>query len=232
MTGSVTPAGPPPRRNVIGRRIWIVTFTDLASLMTAFFIMIFAMSSVEETRWQAAVDSLNRSLHPVRESERVPTAAESVDRSAARPATALDYLAGVLARTLPEEPSLTRVTLERRKDALVVMLPADDLLAASPTDDLLAASPADDGAAPALAAIGGVLRNIENPVVVTAHVAAPADSLDDWARAVSLADRVARGLVRSGYERPVTVHGRIDPVLMGPTRPGIDIALQASERLP
>lgn len=219
MTGRVTSAGAQSRRNVIGRRIWMVTFTDLASLMTAFFIMIFAMSSLEETRWQAAVDSLNRSLQPVRQSERVPTAADSIERGAVRPATALDYLAGVLARTLPEEPSLARVTLERREDALVITLPADDLLAA-------------DGAAPALAAISGVLRNIENPVVVTAHVAAPADSLDDWARAVALADQVAMGLARSGYARPVTVYGRIDPMPMGPTRPGIDIVLRASERLP
>ena len=44
---------------------WMVTFTDLVSLMLTFFVMLFSMSSVKVDVWEKIIDALNRTVDPV-----------------------------------------------------------------------------------------------------------------------------------------------------------------------
>ena len=53
-------------------RAWMITFTDLASLLLAFFVLLFSMSSVRMDSWQVAIDSLSRTLNPTRVDKVVP----------------------------------------------------------------------------------------------------------------------------------------------------------------
>ena len=43
---------------------WLITFTDLVSLMLAFFVLLFSMSSVNSEDWKTITESLSRSLAP------------------------------------------------------------------------------------------------------------------------------------------------------------------------
>lgn len=43
---------------------WMVTFTDLVSLMLTFFVLLFSMSSLQMDEWDAMIDTLTQSLNP------------------------------------------------------------------------------------------------------------------------------------------------------------------------
>ena len=43
---------------------WMVTFADLTALMLTFFVLLFSMSKVETSHWEAIVDSLKHELNP------------------------------------------------------------------------------------------------------------------------------------------------------------------------
>ena len=45
-------------------QMWLLTFTDLVSLMLTFFVMLFSMSNVKLDRWDNVIDSLSQSLAP------------------------------------------------------------------------------------------------------------------------------------------------------------------------
>lgn len=210
----------PAAPSLLGRRIWLVTFTDLVSLLLAFFILIFAMTEVRDELWQSTVDSLTRSLDPRAEADRVPTADRTVDREIDEPASDLDYLAAVLAETLSTEPALAGASLIRAPDALVVALPGSR---ADPGPrDALIADPA------MLAALGGVLRNIGNPVIMIARTIDPraATAAEAWSDAIAHAEAATAALRRGGYGRPVAAQGRVFADADGPR---IEIALLAAE---
>ena len=212
----LVPTAPP----LFGRRMWLVTFTDLVSLLLAFFILIFAMTEVRDEMWQSTVDSLTRSLDPRAEADRVPTAVRTVDREPAAPASDLDYLAAVLAETLSTAPALAGASLIRAPDALVVALPGNR---ADPgPGEAVTADPA------MLAALGGVLRNIGNPVIVIARTINPreATTAAAWSDAIAQAETATAALRRGGYGRPVAAQGRVFADTQGPR---IEIALLPGE---
>ncbi|MDH5189305.1 MAG: flagellar motor protein MotB, partial [Rhodospirillaceae bacterium] len=45
---------------------WMVTFTDLVSLMLTFFVLLFSMSNVKMDEWEAMIDTLTQTLNPSR----------------------------------------------------------------------------------------------------------------------------------------------------------------------
>ena len=60
---------------------WLITFADLAALMLSFFVMLFAMKSVETEAWHAVRESLSLELAP---SEAARQTAAGADRNLER----------------------------------------------------------------------------------------------------------------------------------------------------
>ena len=48
---------PPP-----GSPAWMATFSDLMNLLLCFFVLLFSMSTIEESKWQELVASMNSSF--------------------------------------------------------------------------------------------------------------------------------------------------------------------------
>src|SRR3546814_1706569 len=46
---------------------WLLIFTDLTALMLTFFVLLFSMSSIQESDWQNLVDSLSTKLDGVQQ---------------------------------------------------------------------------------------------------------------------------------------------------------------------
>ena len=44
-------------------KAWMITFTDLVSLMLTFFVMLFAMSNVKIDKWESMIDVLSLSFN-------------------------------------------------------------------------------------------------------------------------------------------------------------------------
>lgn len=190
---------------VTARRAWLVTFTDLISLMLAFFVMLFAMSGVKVELWEATVSSLTSTLRPAPVATPPPSEDESVStRAADPPAIDLDYLAAVMGGMRDDAPALADSRLSRITDGLIVTTDVDRLFLHGRAE----LSPA---ALDTLAVVVGVLRNIGNRIGVRVEAggarAATLGHRPAFALALARSAAVANALREAGYDRSVVAYG-------------------------
>ncbi len=197
--------GPAERPPPSVSRAWLITFTDLVSLMLTFFVLLFSMSSVQVDRWKEMIDTLSQSLNPNREAPRVdPTSRFNIRMVLRERAIDLDYLSAVLEDRMAGDPVLGRGHLLRLSDRMVVSLPGDLLF--DPNSALLSRR-----AGEALFRLGGVLRNINNQVIVQGHTDPVPPSAgayrSNWELSVGRAVSVANALRRAGYPEHIAAVG-------------------------
>lgn len=187
----------------LGRRIWLITFTDLVSLMLAFFVMLFAMSGVKVEVWEATASSLSRTAAPSRVPPPPPVAAYNVPTAEPIPGLDLDYLATLFHRIRRDSTVLVEIRLIRMPDALLLALNADEVFAGDGAE----LSPA---ATQTLSAVAGILGNFSNRIGVRLHAAAKdsldADSASAWEFALVRAAALTNGLRAAGYDGTIAAH--------------------------
>ena len=87
--------------------------------------------------------------------------------------------------------------------------------------------PSDAADAATLTALGGLLRNVDNPVSVVGHASdATGTGWGAWHRALAPARATADALRRGGYDRPMAIRGRVHEGATG----RVDIALRDMQR--
>ena len=184
---------------------WLITFTDLVSLMLTFFVLLFSMSTIRTDHWDSVIDALSQSLNP--SSTKAHTAATSDFNIATlfrKRAINLDYLTSVLQDASSKDPLLSGNHLMRMDDRLVVALPGDLLF--EPGQAVLTES-----ARQALFNLGGVLRNIGNKIGINGHTDPSSPTGDtyasNWELSMARAAAVANALRRSGYTEDITAFG-------------------------
>jgi hypothetical protein len=104
-----------------GKRIWLISFTDLMSLMTAFFVMMYAMSELDKGKYQEVRETFERYLGSMAEITPKPYLApplklgdvDNIPLPRVRYASGLDpqYLGTVLSQKQSKVPILQRMTL-------------------------------------------------------------------------------------------------------------------------
>ncbi|MDA0998449.1 MAG: OmpA family protein [Proteobacteria bacterium] len=186
-------------------RMWMLTFTDLVSLLLTFFVMLFAMSNVKIDIWEKIVDSLSQTLNPVPEKViQKPTATFNIGTLFRKRAIDLDYLASILKENLSSDELLKNIRISRLEDRLVVALPGDLLFDAGQA--LLT-----ERARGALFTLGGMLQNIGNGVVVSGHTdPVPPTSgafTSNWELSIARAAAVANAMRRAGYSDEIVALG-------------------------
>ncbi|MFQ5774580.1 MAG: flagellar motor protein MotB [Kiloniellaceae bacterium] len=192
-------------------KAWMITFADLIALMLTFFVLLFAMSQVEQQKWQNLVRSLDDNMDTIRKREGAKPAIEfQVDGEAPVPGADLDYLAPIVHQQIASDPSLAPSVIRRLPDRLVISLPAA-LLYAPEGSNL---TPAGERVG---FSIGGVLRNLRNVIEVEAHTAPSAAGPGEpagWELSLARAAALTAMLAKAGYDGPVVARG------FGETRPG------------
>ena len=196
---------PPPQAP---SKAWMVTFTDLVSLMLTFFVMLFAMSTVKVDKWETMIDALSQTLNPARiKTVAAATAKYNIATIFRKRAINLDYLAAVLEETMSADEVLARSRIMRLEDRLILALPTDLLF--EPGRAVL--SPR---ARTALFNLGGVLRNIGNQIGINGHTDPVAPDGDrfasNWELSLARSIAVANALRRSGYTEDVIAYGFSD----------------------
>lgn len=198
------PELPRPAEQGSGTQSWMITFADLVALLITFFVMLFAMSQVEQRKWQNLVNALSNRLDLVREIEvALPTENRDVESVQTLPGSNLDYLAALLEEHLAAEPLLGEALLQRRPDRLVISLPSL-LLFPSGAADL------DPEGERVVFALSNLLRNLNNRIEVTgsADPEAPSGAFkSNWVLSLVRATRVAKLLADAGYQRPIVTRG-------------------------
>lgn len=208
-------AGPEPRLLIVAppaprpiSRAWLVIFADLVSLLLAFFVLLFSMSTVETEKWKAVTEALSERLKSnIKVVESRP--AEDLDAIGVDAEDGLDlgYLGTVLQTQARANPALEDSLVFALGDRLVVSLPTD-LLFRPGHADLTA------DARQGLFELGGLLRNVANDVVVFGHTSptpmrGPRFS-SNWELSLARAVTVTGELRRAGYTRDIVVFGAAD----------------------
>lgn len=189
-------------------KAWMITFTDLVSLMLTFFVMLFAMSNVKVDQWDSMIDALSQSLNASGTKAVVVSSAEfNVSTIVRKHAINLDYLASVLEKTVAEDEVLAHSRIMRLEDRLVIALPGDLLFAPARAD-------LSEKALAAVFNLGGVLRNIGNQIGINGHtdpvLTTGGEYASNWELSIARAAAVANALRRSGYTEDIIALGFAD----------------------
>jgi chemotaxis protein MotB len=199
------PDGSARRRSGSGP-VWLVTFVDLISLLLAFFVMIFAMSSPSAPEWKAFTAAMNKA--EIKNSvDTTATAPSAVSAEPDRLGRGVDlrYLRRILETGMARETTLALAVLREEGGNLVLSLPGDLFFRAGGAEVL------PSGTA-ALFALAETLSTLDNRIDLIGHtdprpVGAGGRFTSNWELSLARAAAVADSLVRAGYRKPLTVRG-------------------------
>ncbi len=189
----------PPSRPVL-KLGWMFSFSDLMTLMLAFFVMMFAMSAIQTQAWKSIVTGLSDELSPGREQALLHR------KEAARPLRVLEpkgidlgYLEAVMREKFRNHPVLANANMRRREGGIVIALPVEMLF--QPEN-----AQAAQTASVTLDAIGRSLSSVKNRMEVHVYAASgarPALSSEGgfasaWELALSRAITIKKLLAENG----------------------------------
>lgn len=192
-----------------GGASWMVTLVDLVSLMLAFFVLRFAMTTLDTPSYEKAAGSialvLGAQISVVGEA---PPVDLSVEADRTRRGFALDYLEPVLAAKMASDPVLREARIARAGESMVIALPADLLFPVGGSELTRAARSA-------VAVLSSALATLPNRVDVVGHadpqpINGGGQFASNWELSLARADAVARRLVETGFPRQPTVEGQGD----------------------
>ncbi len=187
-------------------RVWLLQFTDLVSLMLAFFVLLYAMADPAP-------------LRPFFGADRTPVAGADIpgnvlDAGAGGPAIPtilkdralpLGYLGAVIEAMTADIPALAELQVHDQGGKLVVSLPSALLF------DTGSAQIGSGGEA-ALDAIADLLAPIRNRIEIHGHTdprpvrGVTAGGFEsNWELAFARAERAAQSLIAAGYDRPIHI---------------------------
>ncbi len=195
----------PGLKPAISRNAWMLTFTDLVSLMLTFFVLLFSMSHLEIEKWRAVSDSLARSLDVApRGSPAAEPGTYAIAMTSPRRALNLDYLSSILKKSIAGDALGKRVRIRRDAERLLIGLPADLAFAVGEAE-------LSDSARQVIGALASVLRSINNRVATEGH-ADPSPMrgtrfASNWQLSLMRAESVAAALGATDVDRDIIARG-------------------------
>lgn len=194
----------PPQQKA-GEESWLIIFADLLSLLLTFFVLMFSMSSVQVSQWEAAVKSLsenlNRSQAQIQQEDWHNIEAALVPE---KEALSLPYLKRILEDKLQYDPILRRSSVKLLDDRLAITLPADLIFEKGQSEF-------SRDAYKSMRELGASLQSIENKITVVGHTDPEPTSgrfyPTNWELSLVRALSVARLIKQAGYTRHIEIFG-------------------------
>ncbi len=151
---------PPP-----GAPMWMATFGDMMSLLLTFFILLVSFSSIQETKFNEAVGSLQGALGVLSQLPKVPVKMD-IDKPSRRGKTDNDEL-----RTQIEKLKESIAALQERGEAVSVSRSENGLAIRLDDQTLFDPGKADlrSSAGEILILVGATLGEFPNPVRIEGH---------------------------------------------------------------
>lgn len=199
---------------------WLITFADLAAVIVAFFVLLFAMAEVDSDKWEGATTAFDRQFR-ISEANVTPRPVETANITQRVEEAALDlrYLERVVGEQLKEHEELRQVRMVVDPDRLALDFPGALVFASGRVGVSVSGRQS-------LFVLGGLFAGIENQVVVVGHAASPpadgASADADWELSLMRAARVARSLRSAGYDRTIEIQGRSGSRFGGPVAAATD----------
>lgn len=187
---------------------WMLTFADLLSLILTFFVMLYAMSVLQQQeQWQKVTYSLSQHLNPnIISEEPRPSEQLTINKIEIPLAKDLDYLHTILKEKVGDTLiNGTAIKLHRTDTQLVISLPSDEAFGKGSAT----LNPESVGT---LALIGDMVGTIGNAVDVVGYSdPSPTSSVlfpSNWELSLSRALTVANYVKGCGYMYGINSYGR------------------------
>lgn len=189
-----------------GGPVWLVTFVDLISLLLAFFVMIYSMSSLSSPDWKAFTAAMNKAKVETSVDTTKPEP-KAISAEPDRPGRGVNvqYLRRILESGMARETTLALAVLREVDGKLILSLPGD-LFFRTGTADVVTSGDA------ALFALAETLSNLDNRIDLIGHtdpvpMSGSGVFKSNWELSLARAAAVADSLARAGYRKPMTVRG-------------------------
>jgi len=189
--------------------VWMITFTDLLSLMLAFFVLLFSMKQIELESWRSFVEGMSEQLNPANEwSDPGKVASKTIGRVVVRRASDLGYLQAVFEDKVSKHEELAGMYIHRLDDRLVISLPESMLFPSG------SATISEEGRATT-----GILSTVFSLIVNRVDIVGYSDPepitnrnrfQSNWDLSLSRATAVANAFISSGYRQRLRIIGRGD----------------------
>ncbi len=208
------------------KTMWLISFTDLISLMLAFFVLMYSMSEPESQRWIRLTRGLSDTIPAARSTATTPSDRPADPRAAfnaqaveVRAAIDLNYLGALLRTQIGANAELAAVEVRREDDRVVIGLPGERMF------DETGALFTDPGRR-VLFLLGAVVGRIGNRIEVVGHAEREDQTAGAaWERALTRAVAVSAALRETGYQRDLVARAVMAP-LDGGGRVRVDIVVR------
>ena len=184
--------------------VWLITFVDLISLLLAFFLMLYSMSSIQKNDWAAFLASLNK--HEVLMKDK--KVGSKKDAELIRPAETskgleINYLRALLESEIDSNDLLKFVEFFEKGNQLVLSFPSS-LIFSPGSSELLPKGKQ------ALFALSEKLSNLENRVELVGYsdpnpIINNQKYQNNWVLSLFRASAVANALIKSGYRKSLNI---------------------------
>ncbi|AWK84831.1 OmpA/MotB family protein [Azospirillum thermophilum] len=208
------------------RTMWLISFTDLISLLLAFFVLMYSMGEPETQRWVGLVQGLAERVPAARSTAQTPTGLPAephaaFNAQAVEPKAAMDlnYLGALLRAQTAANAELAVLEVRREDDRVVIGLPGERMFDAS------GGAFTDEGRR-LLYLLGAVVARLGNRIEVVGHAEREDQSGGfAWERALTRAVAVAAALRETGYRRDLVARSVMAPAA-APGRVRVDVVVR------
>ena len=184
---------------------WLIIFSDLLALLLTFFVLMFSMSSVQVSEWQAIVESLSENLNPsraqIQEEDWQNIEAAMVPQEEA---LSLTYLKKIFENKLQYDPILRRSSVTLLDDRLAITLPADLIFEKGQSEF-------SRDAHHSMQELGASLQSLNNKITVVGHTDLEPTSgryyPTNWELSLVRALSVAKLIEQAGYTQNIESFG-------------------------
>lgn len=184
---------------------WLIIFADLLALLLTFFVLMFSMSSVQVSKWEAVVESLSENLNPSRaQIQDVDWQNIEAAMSPQKEALNLSYLKKIFEDKLRYDPILRRSSVILLDDRLAITMPADLIFETGQSEF-------SRDAYKSMQELGAALQSIQNRITVVGHTDMEPTSgrryPTNWELSLVRAISVARLIAAAGYTNNIETFG-------------------------
>jgi chemotaxis protein MotB len=192
-----------------GSPAWVMTFADLVTLLMVFFILLFAMGSIEDEKWRLVKESLKSALG----SDQIPESGTRQGLQVISPdiseesLEAVDEIGAMVAKEIEEIASEVEEFVYKNKLAGQVQVSSDERGAIITVSDIVLFSPGtatmNKKGAEVISQVFDLLNQFNYEVKIEGHTDDSPIKTDrfpsNWELSASRAAEVARMFVESGF---------------------------------
>jgi chemotaxis protein MotB len=192
--------------------IWMVGFTDLVTILLAFFILLFATAQPRKATWDVATESLRSSFGGKQNIKDLRGDAGAVDAENTwqsvneDPGLNLDYLHSLIKKYIKADETLSSLVVWKDQETVVISFAGDLNFAPGKTE-------LSSKGLMILNKLTPLLDTLPNQLEMVGHSDQTAIKNDtvfnsNWQLSLARANSVAKAVTAAGYRQDIAIRGR------------------------